>query len=218
MALVSAFSSSLVILTYQKNCFYQEKKKTQRYNLHPYMLLNLHFQAFLAFCGVITGCYCCCCCCCCCNYCCGKLKPKPHDESGTYQNLNVSIITYACSWFYSTLLLFTLRYCRVGYFNLVFTFVLAVCSSFGICIILSSPFWCFFYCFAVLFLFSRYLCFLGSDSSIGSGCLSKNKHQFFCGVGFIIPINCYYCFVFVSFSVYTNSLYLRCRREQFPFT
>ncbi|XP_065219407.1 dnaJ homolog subfamily C member 5 isoform X4 [Planococcus citri] len=58
-------------------------------NVNTYFLVtSVWCKAFLAFCGVITGCYCCCCCCCCCNYCCGKLKPKPHDESGTYQNLN----------------------------------------------------------------------------------------------------------------------------------
>ncbi|XP_065219405.1 dnaJ homolog subfamily C member 5 isoform X2 [Planococcus citri] len=60
-------------------------------NVNTYFLVtSVWCKAFLAFCGVITGCYCCCCCCCCCNYCCGKLKPKPHDESGTYQNLNGS--------------------------------------------------------------------------------------------------------------------------------
>lgn len=58
-------------------------------NVNTYFLVtSVWCKAFLGICGVITGCYCCCCCCCCCNYCCGKLKPKPHDESGTYQNLN----------------------------------------------------------------------------------------------------------------------------------
>lgn len=52
------------------------------------------FQAMLLFCGLITGCYCCCCCCFCCNYCCGKMKPKPQDEDGAYQNLNVSYCYY----------------------------------------------------------------------------------------------------------------------------
>lgn len=52
------------------------------------------FQALVLFCGLITGCYCCCCCCCCCNYCCGTMKPKPQDEDGAYQNLNVSYYYY----------------------------------------------------------------------------------------------------------------------------
>src|SRR5580765_2570700 len=38
-------------------------------------------------CGLITACYCCCCCCCCCNFCCGRCKPTPPEDSGAYHNL-----------------------------------------------------------------------------------------------------------------------------------
>ncbi|XP_015598907.1 dnaJ homolog subfamily C member 5 isoform X2 [Cephus cinctus] len=44
-------------------------------------------KAFFVICGLITGCYCCCCCCCCCNFCCGKCKPTPPEDSGAYHNL-----------------------------------------------------------------------------------------------------------------------------------
>ncbi|XP_023290283.1 dnaJ homolog subfamily C member 5 isoform X2 [Orussus abietinus] len=44
-------------------------------------------KALLAFCIFITGCCCCCCCCCCCNFCCGKYKPMPPEDSGQYHNL-----------------------------------------------------------------------------------------------------------------------------------
>lgn len=48
----------------------------------------------LAFCGVITGCYCCCCFCCCCNFCFGKCKPTPPEDSGAYHNLQVINFLY----------------------------------------------------------------------------------------------------------------------------
>ncbi|XKL64576.1 hypothetical protein PGB90_004662 [Kerria lacca] len=53
-----------------------------------FLVTSVWCKALLVFCSIVTGCFCCCCCCCCCNYCCGKYKPKPHDEAGTYQNLN----------------------------------------------------------------------------------------------------------------------------------
>ena len=61
--------------------------------------LLLHGQALFLFCGLVTACYFCCCCfCCCCNFCCGKCKPPPPEETGDYQNLNVSTRCDAVSW------------------------------------------------------------------------------------------------------------------------
>jgi DnaJ family protein C protein 5 len=45
-------------------------------------------KAMFLVCAVVTGCYCCCCCCCCCNFCCGKYKPAPQDQSGDYHHLH----------------------------------------------------------------------------------------------------------------------------------
>jgi len=58
-------------------------------NVNAYFLVTSGWcKALIVFCGVITGCYFCCCCCCCCNFCCGKCKPRPPEESGDYQTLH----------------------------------------------------------------------------------------------------------------------------------
>lgn len=59
-------------------------------NVNTYFLVNSGWcKALFLFCGVATLCYFgCCCCCCCCNFCCGKCKPRPPEDSGDYQNLN----------------------------------------------------------------------------------------------------------------------------------
>ncbi|XP_045136357.1 dnaJ homolog subfamily C member 5-like isoform X15 [Portunus trituberculatus] len=58
-------------------------------NVNTYFLVNSGWcKALFLFCGIITGCYFCCCCCCCFNFCCGKCKPRPPDETGDYHNLN----------------------------------------------------------------------------------------------------------------------------------
>lgn len=51
-----------------------------------------YLQALFIFCSLITACYCCCCCCCCCNFCCGKFKPTPPEDSGEYHNLQVRLL------------------------------------------------------------------------------------------------------------------------------
>ncbi|XP_046674830.1 dnaJ homolog subfamily C member 5 isoform X2 [Homalodisca vitripennis] len=58
-------------------------------NVNAYFLVTSGWcKALILFCGVVTGCYFCCCCCCCCNFCCGKCKPRPPEESGDYQTLH----------------------------------------------------------------------------------------------------------------------------------
>ncbi|XP_050725684.1 dnaJ homolog subfamily C member 5-like isoform X11 [Eriocheir sinensis] len=58
-------------------------------NVNTYFLVNSGWcKALFLFCGIVTGCYFCCCCCCCFNFCCGKCKPRPPDETGDYHNLN----------------------------------------------------------------------------------------------------------------------------------
>lgn len=60
-------------------------------NVNAYFIVTSGWcKALIIFCGIITGCYFCCCCCCCCNFCCGKCKPRPPDESGDYQTLHDS--------------------------------------------------------------------------------------------------------------------------------
>ncbi|XP_043480805.1 dnaJ homolog subfamily C member 5-like isoform X1 [Leptopilina heterotoma] len=57
-------------------------------NVNSYFIITSKWtKAIFAFCGIITGCYCCCCLCCCCNFCCGKCKPTPPEDSGDYHNL-----------------------------------------------------------------------------------------------------------------------------------
>ncbi|XP_063841079.1 dnaJ homolog subfamily C member 5-like isoform X8 [Scylla paramamosain] len=61
-------------------------------NVNTYFLVNSGWcKALFLFCGLITGCYFCCCCCCCFNFCCGKCKPRPPDETGDYHNLNEEV-------------------------------------------------------------------------------------------------------------------------------
>lgn len=56
-------------------------------NVNTYFLVTSGWcKALFIGCGIITGCYFCCCCCCCFNFCCGKCKPKPPDETGDYYN------------------------------------------------------------------------------------------------------------------------------------
>lgn len=58
-------------------------------NVNAYFIVTSGWcKALIIFCGIITGCYFCCCCCCCCNFCCGKCKPRPPEESGDYQTLH----------------------------------------------------------------------------------------------------------------------------------
>ncbi|XP_072743980.1 dnaJ homolog subfamily C member 5 isoform X4 [Anoplolepis gracilipes] len=57
-------------------------------NVNAYFVVTSGWcKALFMFCGLITACYCCCCCCCCCNFCCGKCKPTPPEDSGAYHNL-----------------------------------------------------------------------------------------------------------------------------------
>ncbi|XP_050725680.1 dnaJ homolog subfamily C member 5-like isoform X7 [Eriocheir sinensis] len=61
-------------------------------NVNTYFLVNSGWcKALFLFCGIVTGCYFCCCCCCCFNFCCGKCKPRPPDETGDYHNLNEEV-------------------------------------------------------------------------------------------------------------------------------
>ncbi|XP_022902850.1 dnaJ homolog subfamily C member 5 isoform X2 [Onthophagus taurus] len=58
-------------------------------NVNAYFVVTSTWcKALFVFCGIITGCYCCCCLCCCCNFCCGKCKPRPPEDTGDYHNLN----------------------------------------------------------------------------------------------------------------------------------
>lgn len=58
-------------------------------NVNTYFLVNSGWcKGLFLFCGLITGCYFCCCLCCCFNFCCGKCKPRPPEDSGDYHNLN----------------------------------------------------------------------------------------------------------------------------------
>ncbi|XP_047738157.1 dnaJ homolog subfamily C member 5 isoform X2 [Hyalella azteca] len=59
-------------------------------NVNTYFLVNSGWcKALCLFCGIATlGYFCCCCFCCCCNFCFGKCKPRPPEDSGDYQNLN----------------------------------------------------------------------------------------------------------------------------------
>nr|XP_012147031.1 PREDICTED: cysteine string protein isoform X1 [Megachile rotundata] len=58
-------------------------------NVNAYCINCRWFNALFLFCALITACYCCCCCCCCCNFCCGKCKPTPPEDSGAYHNLQL---------------------------------------------------------------------------------------------------------------------------------
>lgn len=58
-------------------------------NVNAYFVVTSTWcKALFVICGIVTGCYCCCCLCCCCNFCCGKCKPKPAEDSGDYHTLN----------------------------------------------------------------------------------------------------------------------------------
>ncbi|KAG5867444.1 hypothetical protein JTB14_034498 [Gonioctena quinquepunctata] len=58
-------------------------------NVNAYFVVTSTWcKALFFFCGIITGCYCCCCLCCCCNFCCGKCKPRPPEDTGDYHTLN----------------------------------------------------------------------------------------------------------------------------------
>lgn len=58
-------------------------------NVNAYFVVTSTWcKALFVFCAVITGCYCCCCLCCCCNFCCGKCKPRPPEETGDYHTLD----------------------------------------------------------------------------------------------------------------------------------
>ncbi|XP_076173240.1 dnaJ homolog subfamily C member 5 isoform X3 [Ptiloglossa arizonensis] len=57
-------------------------------NVNAYFVVTSGWcKALFLFCALITGCCCCCCCCLCCNFCCGKCKPTPPENSGAYHNL-----------------------------------------------------------------------------------------------------------------------------------
>lgn len=58
-------------------------------NVNAYFVVTSTWCKALFFvCCIATGCYCCCCLCCCCNFCCGKCKPRPPEDSGDYHTLN----------------------------------------------------------------------------------------------------------------------------------
>ncbi|XP_072382369.1 dnaJ homolog subfamily C member 5-like isoform X1 [Diabrotica undecimpunctata] len=58
-------------------------------NVNAYFVVTSTWCKALFFvCGILTGCYCCCCLCCCCNFCCGKCKPRPPEDTGDYHTLN----------------------------------------------------------------------------------------------------------------------------------
>lgn len=58
-------------------------------NVNAYFVVTSTWcKALFVVCGILTGCYCCCCLCCCCNFCCGKCKPRPPEDSGDYHTLN----------------------------------------------------------------------------------------------------------------------------------
>lgn len=58
-------------------------------NVNAYFVVTSTWcKALFVVCGVLTGCYCCCCCCCCCNFCCGKCKPRPPEDTGDYHTLD----------------------------------------------------------------------------------------------------------------------------------
>ncbi|KAA0195043.1 hypothetical protein HAZT_HAZT005077 [Hyalella azteca] len=81
-------------------------------NVNTYFLVNSGWcKALCLFCGIATlGYFCCCCFCCCCNFCFGKCKPRPPEDSGDYQNLNVSPFFLAYSLF---LCLFNAQYLQI---------------------------------------------------------------------------------------------------------
>ncbi|XP_026465590.1 dnaJ homolog subfamily C member 5-like [Ctenocephalides felis] len=61
-------------------------------NVNAYfMVTSTRCKLLFLFCGLITGCYCCCCLCCCFNFCCGKCKPRPPEDSGDYHTLNPDV-------------------------------------------------------------------------------------------------------------------------------
>ncbi|KAF2897067.1 hypothetical protein ILUMI_09094 [Ignelater luminosus] len=58
-------------------------------NVNAYFVVTSTWcKALFVVCGILTGCYCCCCLCCCCNFCFGKCKPRPPEETGDYHTLN----------------------------------------------------------------------------------------------------------------------------------
>ncbi|XP_018572171.1 dnaJ homolog subfamily C member 5 isoform X4 [Anoplophora glabripennis] len=58
-------------------------------NVNAYFVVTSTWcKALFFICGILTGCYCCCCLCCCCNFCCGKCKPRPPEDTGDYHTLN----------------------------------------------------------------------------------------------------------------------------------
>ncbi|XP_066251499.1 dnaJ homolog subfamily C member 5 isoform X1 [Euwallacea similis] len=58
-------------------------------NVNAYFVVTSTWcKALFIICGIATGCYCCCCLCCCCNFCCGKCKPRPPEDTGDYHTLN----------------------------------------------------------------------------------------------------------------------------------
>ncbi|XP_031330372.1 dnaJ homolog subfamily C member 5 isoform X2 [Photinus pyralis] len=58
-------------------------------NVNAYFVVTSTWcKALFFICCIATGCYCCCCLCCCCNFCCGKCKPRPPEDSGDYHTLN----------------------------------------------------------------------------------------------------------------------------------
>jgi len=60
-------------------------------NVNTYFVLTSGWcKALVAFCGVITCCYCCCCFCCCFNFCCGKCRPKHPEEDYSFN----PVLTY----------------------------------------------------------------------------------------------------------------------------
>ncbi|KAL0277587.1 UNVERIFIED_CONTAM: hypothetical protein PYX00_004823 [Menopon gallinae] len=59
-------------------------------NVNAYFLVTSRWcKALIYISAIVTGCYCCCCFfCCCCNFCCGKCKPRPPQDSGDYHTLH----------------------------------------------------------------------------------------------------------------------------------
>ncbi|XP_011343125.1 dnaJ homolog subfamily C member 5 isoform X2 [Ooceraea biroi] len=69
-------------------------------NVNAYFVVTSGWcKALFLFCGLITACYCCCCCCCCCNFCCGKCKPTPPEDSGAYHNLQLESMSAEKEYF-----------------------------------------------------------------------------------------------------------------------
>lgn len=86
LVIFSSYIQSAQIFGFPCEVVNYKNNQTNKCNTNKLLLL----QALFVVCGILTGCYCCCCLCCCCNFCFGKCKPRPPEDTGDYHTLNVS--------------------------------------------------------------------------------------------------------------------------------